>query len=518
MELTIGLFDPGMSYHHRVGLAGLYMTLRYFDKTGKQPGSLKWELSKDSIHLHADDNLKGSFEDLFQESFKINKDGLVDFAAHRNHPMGDVERVLVSESVRRTYLQHNKQNKIPKATQNKTLSFNMDENNVFVTYKPFINPYAHADGCKLLFSASGNLKKNDKIKNWLYPGAAVRHSGLSGTEVQEPPEKLLCLLFTPTASLYYRIFHKGADGKFDKKRSTAILLPHITDLEKYDRCFNRYLLAPYKRLSVDGLGDAALSAMLELKADDDLETVGVDGCTVVIMGTVTWSKQQQSRTSIKSYEGFDANKLDLFDVACRCLPNRVVVTKSKNDGAEAPGKPFFVATSLARGLISENIAGNRDWLLGFTGLMMSKDQAKKISYERGGLMEMTDAAKWPYETDKKFVKAIHNAIRNRYGALASRATQSGEPIRFDREYERMRTGLMRAKNAQTMRAELSDFFARGGSNKTLRESWQDLLPLFTGSDWQRAKDLALFALASYAGKGVEEIETAEQNNSGEEMK
>jgi CRISPR-associated protein Cas8a1/Csx13 len=516
MELKIGLFDPGMSYQHRVGLSGLYMALRYFEKTAKQFGDLKWQLGNDSISLHSDNNMKSSFEKLFEESFKISKDGLIDLAAHRDHPMGDLQRAFVSESVRRTYLQHNKQNKIPKGTQNKTLSFKMDEKNVLVSYKPFINPYAHASGYKLLFSGSGNLKGNNKVKNWLYPGAAERHSGLSGTEVQESPEKLLCLLFAPMACLYYRISHRGADGKFDNRRSTAILMPHIMDLEKYHRCFYRYLSAPYQRLSADGLGDAALSAMLELKADDDLDTLGVDGCTVVIMGTATWSKQQQSRTSIKSYEEFDADKLDLFDVACRCLPNRVVVTKGKNDGDELPGKPFFVSTSLSRGLISDNIATNRDWFRGFSELMMSQNQAKIISYERGGLMEMTDAAQWPYETDKKFVEAIHNAIRNRYGALASRATQSGEPIRFDREYERMRTGLMRAKNPQTLRAELSDFFARGGSNKTLRESWKDLLPLFTGSEWQRAKDLALFALASYSGKGHEQIETVEANNTEEE--
>ena len=518
MELKIGLFDPGMSYHHRVGLAGLYMALKHFELTTKQFGNLKWQLGKDSIILHSDDDMKSSFEQLFEESFKIGKDGLIDFAAHRVHQMGDLERVFVSESVRRTYLQHNKQNKIPKGTQNKTLSFNMDENNVLVSFKPFIKPYAHADGYKLLFSGSGNLKRNNKVKNWLYPGAAERHSGLSGTEIQESPEMLLCLLFAPMASLYYRISHRGADGKFDNRRSTAILLPHITDLVNYHRCFNRYLLAPYKKLSADGLGDAALSAMLELNADGDLDTLGVDGCTVVIMGTATWSKQQQSRTLIKSYEEFNADKLDLFDVACKCLPNRVVVTKGKNEAADLPGKLFFVSTSLSRGLISDNIATNRDWFLGFTELMISQNQAKIITYERGGLMEMTEAAQWPYETDKKFVEAIHNAIRYRYGALASRATRSGEPIRFDREYERMRTGLMRAKNPQTLRAELSDFFARGGSNKTLRESWKDLLPLFTGSDWQRARDLALFALASYSGKGIEEIETTELNNSGEEEK
>ena len=517
MELKIGLFDPGMSHQHRVGLAGLYMTLRYFEKVGKRFGSLKWSLAPSSV-CFISDNMRESIEALFQESFKITTDGLIDFTAHRDHPMGDVERVFVSESIRRTYLQHNKQNNIPKGTPNKTLSFNMDENNVFVSYRPFIKPYAHAVGYSLLFGKGGNFKKTVNVKNWLYPGAAERHSGLSGTEIQEPPGKLLCLMFAPMATLYYRVSHRGADGKFDNRRSTAILLPHITDLGKYHRCFHRYLLAPYKMLSADGLGDAALSAMLELKADDDLDSLGVDGCTVVIMGTATWSKQQQSRTSIKSYESFDNHKLNLFDVACRCLPNKIRVLKGKDDDREAQGNRFFIATSLSRGLISENISGNRDWFLGFSELMASKDQAKIISYERGGLKEMTEAAPWPHETDKKFVEAIHNAVRNRYGALASRAKQSGEPVRFDREYERMRTGLMRAKNSQTLRAELSDFFARGGINQTLRESWQDLLPLFTGSDWQRARDLALFALASYSGKGAEEIESEELNNSGEETK
>lgn len=76
----------------------------------------------------------------------------------------------------------------------------------------------------------------------------------------------------------------------------------------------------------------------------------------------------------------------------------------------------------------------------------------------------------------------------------------------------MRTGLMRAKNAQTLRAELADLFARGGVNKVLQEKWQDILPIFSSHDWQRSRDLALLALASYAGKGAEHIEAT----SGEE--
>ena len=418
-----------------------------------------------------------------------------------------------------TYLQHNKQNRIPKGTANRTIAISLEDQNVMVSYKPFVKPYAHADGCNLLLSKKGELKTTEKIKNWLYPGAAERHSGIKGyTEIEETPERILCLLFAPMATLFYRVSHRGLDGKFDKRKANAILLPHVADLEKYHRCFTRYLAAPFKRLSADGLGDAALSALIDLKADDDMDSLGITGCTVLTLGSATWSKQQQSRTSLQSYEGISSKNLELFDLVCRCLPNKVVVIEAKK---KAPDQEptFFVATSLSRGLVAENIATNRDWFSGFYTLMQSKQQAKIISFERGGLKSMaeSESIRWPFETDKQFVEAVHDAIRSRYGALASRAKMSGETIRFDREYERMRTGLMRAKNSETLRAELSDLFARGGSNKALRQHWKDLLPLFSGADWQRARDLALFALASYAGKGVEQIEVQSTNaDNGEE--
>ena len=517
MEITVRLFDPGMNQLHRVGLAGLYMTLRHFDKAGKRIGQLAWTTGKDFVRLTCDDSATAdSFQQFFQESFRIGKEGLIDLAGHRDHPMGDMIRIFVSESVRKTYLQHNKQNRIPKGTAIKTLAINLEDQNVLVSFKPFVRPYAHTEGYNLLLSKKGKLKETEKIKNWLYPGAAQRHSGIDGTEIEETPERMLCLLFAPMATLFYRVSHRGQDGKFDKRKANAILLPHVADLEKYHRCFTRYLAAPFKRLSADGLGDAALSALIDLKADDDLDSLGITGCTVLTLGTATWSKQQQSRTALQSYEGISSKNLELFDLVCRCLPNKVVVTEAKKKAAEGE-RSFFVATSLSRGLIAENIATNRDWFSGFWTLMQSQQQAKLISFERGGLKSMADSIPWPFETDKQFVEAVHDAIRSRYGALASRAKLSGEPIRFDREYERMRTGLMRAKNSETLRAELSDLFARGGSNKTLRQHWKDLLPLFSGSDWQKARDLALFSLASYAGKGVEQIEVQVTNaENGEE--
>ena len=119
---------------------------------------------------------------------------------------------------------------------------------------------------------------------------------------------------------------------------------------------------------------------------------------------------------------------------------------------------------------------------------------------------MVDKAEWPYEADRLLVEAVHKALRYRFGALAQRAKAKGEQTQFGREFERIRTGLMRSKNAQTLRAELADLFARGGLNKTLQEHWTELLPLFTGADWQRARDLALLGIASYAGRGEETLE------------
>ena len=117
------------------------------------------------------------------------------------------------------------------------------------------------------------------------------------------------------------------------------------------------------------------------------------------------------------------------------------------------------------------------------------------------LGEMRDT----YKAECSFVEAIHVAIRNRLGKMAAEAAHRGETPRFDREFERLRTNLMRAKNAQTMRAEIADLFARGGINSGLQKNWEMVLTIMNGREWQMARDLALLGLASYVGRGAQEI-------------
>lgn len=510
-KLSIGLFEPGMSRLHRVGLAGLYMSLRYFDNLGKTFSGARWELQKDRVILYWQGNDKDFLDSLFKASFGFDNNGIIDFAAHRTLPAGDMEGIFLNELLLLTFLQHNKQNKIPK-NSSKTVNVQFDEKQLAISFKPFNSSYAHTDAANSMVDKKGSLLSNIRIKGWLYPGAVKRHESAAGSEIEEPPEMSIALLYAPVASLYYRLAHKGKDGKYDQRRSAAVVLPHIYDMELYSRSFQHYLKKPVARLYADSISDAGLAALIALKAGDHADQLGVDGCSVLTMGTVGWAKQQKTRVNITSIDNCEEDKLDLFDICLNCLPNKTII-KSRGGTEEKDsvlGAAYYVVPSLSRGVMADNIASGRNWFNGFWELMSSKEQAKIIvSYEKRGLNEMTKENVWAVETDRTLVEALHLAIRRRYGALASR-TKPGERIPFDREFERMRTGLMRCKNAQTLRAELADFFARGGINHTLQENWRELLPLLSGGDWQRARDLALFALASYSGEGADEVvDTAE---------
>ncbi|MDY6911659.1 MAG: type I-MYXAN CRISPR-associated Cas8a1/Cmx1, partial [Chloroflexota bacterium] len=432
---------------------------------------------------------------------------LIDFGAHRGIGMGDVQKIELQRAILGSFLQHNKQNKIPRNTQRRVLNIDFDVDSVQVEYRPLVRPYSHTEAVALLVSNNGQLIESIPIKGWLSPGAAERHSRLAGTEIQETPARFLCLLFAPSAALFVHLYHRGIDGKWDARRGVAVIIPHITDLTRYSECFTRYLDTPVDRLSADGLSDAALIALVTLRAGDSLDDLGLSGCSCTMMGKVGWTPQQQTRTSVISFSLNDNNILEKFELAIRMLPNKVKIAKEKptKKNPEPPTK-YFVATSLCRGLIADNIANGQEWFRGFASLMKSKKQSRLVFFEKGGLTEMVNKVEWPNEADRKLVEAIHIAINHRYGALAAQASKRGERIPFDREYERMRTGLMRVKNAQTMRWELADLFARGGLNRVLQDEWANILSLFTGMEWQRTRDLALLALASYKGKGTEEIQ------------
>lgn len=497
-SLKLGLFDPGMTRLHRVGLAGLYMSLTTCNRNAFK-GIGDWELSPKSVALHWEQTPKLLLEKIVAATFSI-QDGRIDFAVHRNSGMDDISRYVLHDIILRTYLQHGRWRKLEKREQ--PLSLSLDDKIVTRKIKPLLSyKHQYLDKTDIFDKKTGALNKEVPIGGWLYPGGGVRHEGFKNqTTLSSDPEKFVCLLFAPIASLYFSIYHRGLDGRHDKRKGAAIVLPRINDLDHYDRCYRRYFDSPVSRLYADSLGDAGLMGLTALNLFDPsgmVKQLDVDACTVITMGKVGWASQQEIRTGMTHLENVDLDQLNHFQLAYHVLGNTTIVAE---DGT------FFVRTSLARGLIADNIASGRDWFRGFFKLMRTKTSARLISYERRGLNQMVEKALWSNDADKLLVEAVHKALRNRYGALAARAKQKGESAQFGREFERIRASLMRAKNAQTLRAAMADLFARGRINKALQANWRKILPLFTSPDWQRVRDLALLALVSYAGEGVEQIE------------
>ncbi|HEY6001181.1 MAG TPA: type I-MYXAN CRISPR-associated Cas8a1/Cmx1 [bacterium] len=503
-SLTLSLFDPGMTPLHRVGLAGLYMTLEKLDpKKYEKLGS--WELEPSRVHLRWNGKPAAFIGDLLEDAFGIGEGGVIEFAAHRGHPMGQAQRFLVHSAILGTFLQH----PLVKGVEGPVaVSLDLEDRQVLHSHRP-ATWYSNQKS-KILFTRAGDFRSAIELAGWILPGGGVRHNEYAKeTKVTERPELLLALLFAPAASLYFLISRKGSDGKYDRRFSAAVVLPEVVELRNYAKAFSRYLDAPAERLHASGLGDAGLLGLASLqlyRPSGMIQALTVDSCTVISMGTVGWSRQK-TRTAVAHVRDVDLVRLNLFAIALSQIGNRLLLKKSGG---------YWVATSLSRGLIADNIAAGRSWFDGFFALMQSQELAGLLSFERKGLNNMVQQAPWPRQEDKLFVEAVHNALRNRYGALAARAKTQGNAPQFKREFERIRTSLMRAKNRDTLRAEVADLFARGGINRVLQGDWEKILGLFGGGEWQRARDLALLGLASYAGKGVEEVESGEAEGEEDE--
>jgi CRISPR-associated protein Cas8a1/Csx13 len=115
--------------------------------------------------------------------------------------------------------------------------------------------------------------------------------------------------------------------------------------------------------------------------------------------------------------------------------------------------------------------------------------------------------------------SIHTALRQRFGAIWEETKTLPKQTRDNRmqgERERWRLAFAKAKTADQTRGALADLWSRAGTNKELRDHWQDILPLLKSNEWARVRDLALVALASYRGKTEEEAEETPLEESTDE--
>ena len=494
-ELTINLFGPGMTVLHRVGLAGLWMTLNKFEEENVRLKGGSWKLDDRRVILRWDGMAKPFFESLFKQSFKVNRNNLLWFPALGNPMDNPQAAVVLHKAVLGTFLQHGKTRKADPSTKpTGAVSVEVDATPLTLRYQK-VTSYAHQKAFTDLVRKDGGLAIA-RLAGWHFPGGVVRHTGFgTDTALEEPPEHLIPLLYTLVGGVYFQIQRLGEGVR----PLFALVLPEISDLNKYASARKAFLQYGVKDLLASGTIDAGLRVLAELYAKGVLSALDSSTCRVISFGTVPWSKQQKTRVEIFTVLAGSEKRLRTFNLCRQVLAPRLV---TRNDG-----DPFWDVPQTPE-LIARNLSENKPWYLSFGDFVRNKPIRDHVfRYEKGGLSKMVTEAGFDDERERIFIRACHEAWRRRMGRLGERARRENAsfPDLVRREFERIRVGFSRCKNAATFRETVTDFWSRAGSPiPDLASGWKEVLALLDENNWRKARDLALLALASYQPSTDEE--------------
>jgi CRISPR-associated protein Cas8a1/Csx13 len=489
-EMRLDLFAPGMTLLHKAGLASLWMTLNAFDERNLQLKAGSWKLADRSIELHWTD-CAVFFTSLFANSFKLTRNGLIWLAALGDPADNLQQAVIAHNAMLGTFLQHGLTRKADPASRPAGVaSFDIDDETLAVQFqRVFSYPHQKFDLAKRTDGLA--------VPGWLFPGAVVRHVAHGDvTALKETSERLLALLYAPVGVVYFQVRRRGRRPQF------ALVVPEISNLRDYAEARRAFLPLGAKELQAAGAAEAGWKVLSMLAARRLIRDITTAQCRVFSFGALPWSKQQKTRVDVYTVHADSADKLRLFRLCQQLF--QVSLVKREN------GDPFFWDVPQVPDLVARNLTFGRPWYARFADFIADADCRKHVfNWESKGLNGMISEGSLSGTREEKFVLACHTAWRIRMAQLYDRAEREGANPRrlIDREFERLRVGFSRCKNAATLREAVTDFWARTGrSLPELKDSWREIIPVL--NDWRLAKDLALLALASYAGKGDKELDAS----------
>ena len=212
--MTLRLNAPGMTALHKVGLAGLYMTLQAFDEAEQTIEGLQWQLGSRQVVLTWTENApKAAFEKLIKKSFWIDDKGFIRLTGlEAERELNYAQRHHLYNALLNSFLQYGKHREKSAKT---TLSYDVGDNKIywlkdFEPIKQFIHRKIVEDKniAKDWIDNKGSFRDEVEIIGWLYPGGSVRHVdsiSQKATTIREPFELALLLLFAPVGVIYYLI-------------------------------------------------------------------------------------------------------------------------------------------------------------------------------------------------------------------------------------------------------------------------------------------------------------------------
>ncbi|MBD2211884.1 type I-MYXAN CRISPR-associated Cas8a1/Cmx1 [Nostoc linckia FACHB-104] len=484
-KIQLDLSDPTMTWLHRAGMAGLWMTLKQLEQLypipQKRPGSLTWLLTPRTISLYWESEDFSVLDWLLKQSFQISNEGLIKLTALNFVELDLQTQIIIHLGITGTFLQHNQ---FFKSAGKESISLAVNGVKLVDEYQKAAS-YAHQHFAKKLCTKDGQLLQEPiGIAGWLYPGAVVRHYAFKAqTKFQEKPEHALALLFAPVACQYFILrSHTQATTK-----QYALVIPEVNDLEVYSARFSNLGDLSCKHFYVSSLGDAGLRFLSYEIARELVQQHKLQRCQVISFRNVTWSKQQKTRTEVALVEANEEVQLH-YKLVISCFPEYEVFKHSSGN---------FIITSMCQCIIADNLANSLPWWSNFYALTKTKNSFKQIFHEKEGICKMIQNFEWNINEYKLFIETCHEALKVIYAKIYSK-TKEDEYAQIERENTRIISQLGRCTNAATFREFISRLWGRAGHLSTLEEHWEELLPVTTGMiDWKIARDLTIIAIASY---------------------
>ena len=175
----------------------------------------------------------------------------------------------------------------------------------------------------------------------------------------------------------------------------------------------------------------------------------------------SWASQQKSRVDALMVPPSDEESLKQFQIAMSELSPRVAtVIRKKSTGrgknkVETERTEHFWSDSIVRPLIADNLARGQPWYRGFVNLMTKLDPVSKkplrlrLFFEKEGLKAMTEKIAWTDQGESAVVRSVHEALRRRFGAIASenKGKTGTMKNRMTGEFNKWRLAFAGAKTA-----------------------------------------------------------------------
>lgn len=512
-SLEIGLFSEGMSLLHRAGLAGLWLTLDALDQElARDPKAEarrlrelgSWERTNHSVTLSWEGKDADFTDGLLRYAYPVSGEGLLHFAAFGDPLQFAAEAFAIHGAMLATFLQHPQSRKAESGRATGRVALQIEDD---VETFPIRRVRSHN-----FATAPFSPSKIGPVTGWLVPGGAVRHVGLGrSTGLTEAPGPLLSLRFAPVGCLFFLIRRHGAGG--NTRYQTSIVIPEVDDLQAYaDLRWAAQQTVDLRDVYAAGPADAALRLLVLDAGRAAAKAVTSEAgrrCRVMTFGPVPWLKQR-IRVDVLDVGRVVRPDVRTFDAIRGHLPARRVRSKGQVVGAdEESAASSWIDVPLIPEHAAENLIRGRPWWQGFAELVADEEVRDHVfRWERKGLQQMVNDPQVMREgSEQAIVRACHEAWRRRLGQLGERARHQGLDFTqlAGQEFERTRIAFSRCKTPTDFRRTITDFWARGGPQPELREHWTTILPFLTDDKkWMLGRDLALLALASYAGQAADE--------------